>query len=705
MRRVLIGIAIAIAGIIVLIILAVSLINVNRFRPTIQAELQQKLNRPVTLGTLHLRLFPLSVRADGLTIGQSAAFPSPHPFATAQQVYASVGLFSLIGGHPDIKSLVLQDPQIELIRNASGVWNFSDLESGGSQQTATAPPPKPAEKPASSQQASSQPSSGGGSPVTLGKLQINNGQVAVTDEHAKTPRTVYNHIDLTLTNFAPDKQFNLYLAAHLPGPGKELLSLNGKGGPLHGGDTPIAGQLSIQQVSLAGLNTITQRPLPPKTDALMSGTANVATNNGTIDCKGNLTLADATVQGKKLGYPIDAQYDLGLNQKSDQLHIASATIRAGGAAVSLSGDVNFGLTPANLNLHLSTNDASVPDLMNVVSLLGGSSSANDQIKGSISANLAIRGTETAPNVQGQLSSNTLQAQDIVLNNLHANINMDNGVARLSPITAGIFGGQENGNITVDLKTAHPQFSVQSKLSGVDTNALLSAVSSVKDTLYGSLNADANLSFALDASANLARTLNGTLGFDVVNGHLKNVNILSELSKIGKFLNSAPAQTTSGTTLQKLSGTFNIRNGVADTNNLVAALPEGSLSANGSLNLVNEGIDMHATAVLSSGISKDVGGTGIGAFMNTALANNKGELVLPVIVTGTMAHPVFAPDVQSIAKMKLSHLLPTADNPSKMTGGLLGSVLGAALGQSGQQNKNQPKNPIGSILNQLTKKPH
>ncbi len=140
----------------------------------------------------------------------------------------------------------------------------------------------------------------------------------------------------------------------------------------------------------------------------------------------------------------------------------------------------------------------------------------------------------------------------------------------------------------------------------------------------------------------------------------------------------------------------------------------SLSANGSLNLVNEALDMRMTAVLNSGASKSVGGTGVGGFLNTALANNQGELVLPVLVTGTMAHPVFTPDVQAIAKMKLSKLLPTSGDPSKLTSGFVGSVLGnkgaggvlnGILGQGstqGQQNSQQ-QNPINSLLNQFGKK--
>ena len=69
--------------------------------------------------------------------------------------------------------------------------------------------------------------------------------------------------------------------------------------------------------------------------------------------------------------------------------------------------------------------------------------------------------------------------------------------------------------------------------------------------------------------------------------------------------------------------------------------------------------MHVNAVLGKDLSQKVGGTGIGGFMNTALANKNGELVIPVIVTGNLNHPVIAPDVEKLAQMKLNNLLPTS----------------------------------------------
>lgn len=704
MRRPIVILAIVVAVLILAFILTVSLFNVNKFRPRIQAELQTKLGRPVTLGELHLRLFPLSIRVEGLTIGQAAGWPAQHPFATAKEVYASAGLFSLLRGQPHINDLTLDQPQIELIRNAQGAWNFSNIGTGATNQSGQGN--GGAAQPGQTNGQTAQPQQQ--SELTLNQLKITDGQVAVTDERAKTPRAVYNHIDLKVAGFSSNKPFDLDVAAHFPGPGKELLSFSGKAGPFGAGNTqimPITGHLSLQEISVAGVNSVAAGTIPPNTDGVLSGTGDVTSENENVAGKGNFKVDNAVIRGAKLGYPIDAQYDLTMNRKTDQIQIQSGSVKLGPTAISISGGINSASKPSTLNLRVNTANASIGDLSHLASAFGGSSGAGDQVKGSVSADLAITGTLNAPQIQGNLSSGSIQAQGLVLNNVRAKCSTNNGVVTLSPITAGIFGGQANGTIAVDTRPASPLCSVKTNLSGVDTNALLSAVSSLKNTLYGSLATDANLSFGLGSSEDVSKTLNGVVNFNVANGQLKNINILSELAKVGKFLNPTSSAAGKDTALKKFSGTLDIKNGLATTSNLVAVLNEGSLSATGSLNLVNQGLNLHMNAVLAKGISSAVGGSGIGGFLNTALANNQGELVLPVLVTGTTAHPIFAPDVQEIAKMKVNHLLPTSGDPSKLTNGLAGSILGGVLGQQSGQKNQKPQSPLNSLFQQLNKKKH
>src|SRR5438309_7218213 len=106
MRRTLMFSLLAVFAVILAAIVVLSS-TVDRFRPRVQSELQKKLNRQVALGHLGLRLLPLSIKIDSFSIGEDPAFATDKPFAKAQEVAVSIGLFSLITGNPEVKSLVL----------------------------------------------------------------------------------------------------------------------------------------------------------------------------------------------------------------------------------------------------------------------------------------------------------------------------------------------------------------------------------------------------------------------------------------------------------------------------------------------------------------------------------------------------------------------------------------------------------------------
>jgi AsmA protein len=264
---------------------------------------------------------------------------------------------------------------------------------------------------------------------------------------------------------------------------------------------------------------------------------------------------------------------------------------------------------------------------------------------------------------------------LVLNNVRSNVALDHGIVKLNPVTALLYGGQLNGTITADTRPTPMAVTVQTKLNNVDANQLMSSVSSVKDTIYGLLASSGNLSFTASDSNSLARSLNGNLALNLLNGKIAKIDLLSQLAAIGKFAGVGGG--SKATNVAKLAGNFDIRNGVATTNNLQAAIDGGTMAAAGSVNLADQSLNMHLTAVLNKKMSDQVGGTGIGGFMNTALANRNGELVIPVIVTGTFDNPHFAPDVEKIAQMRLNNALPST------AGGLLGGLLGGNKGGQGQ----------------------
>ncbi len=275
-----------------------------------------------------------------------------------------------------------------------------------------------------------------------------------------------------------------------------------------------------------------------------------------------------------------------------------------------------------------------------------------------------------------------------LTNVRSNINLDHGVIQLSPLTAQVFGGQINGSITADMRQDVSNFAVNAKLTGADVNQLLTSVANAKDTVTGTLNATLNQTLALPASGDVTQTLNGPFTFTVTNGKLTKLDLLNELGKIARFGGSAKGFTA----FSNMSGTFEIRNGVATTNDLKAALDVGSMAGSGTINLVNEALSLRLTTVLNKSFSQSIGGTGIGGYMNTALANKNGELVLPAMISGNMNRPIVTPDVQAIAQMKLDNLIPSVGGllggkGGTGTSGILGTLMG---GVQPQQQTHQPQ---------------
>ena len=302
---------------------------------------------------------------------------------------------------------------------------------------------------------------------------------------------------------------------------------------------------------------------------------------------------------------------------------------------------------------------------------------------------------------GTISVGSLIYDRTTLTNVHSGVNLNHGVVQLNPLTGQIYGGQINGSITADLRQVTSSFAVNAKLNGADANQLLTAVGNMKDTLTGTLNANVNQTFATPPSGDVTQTLNGPFSFTLTNGKLMKIDLLNELGKIAKFGGGSKGYTA----ISSMSGTFDVHNGVANTNDLKAALDVGSMAATGTINLVNEALALHMTAVLDKAFSQSVGGTGVGGYLNTALGNKNGELVLPVIIGGTMSHPSVTPDMQKIAQMKLNNLVPSA-------GGLVGSLLGGGQAKQGQQpgkttqptQQQQLQDALGGLLGGSKKKP-
>src|SRR5258708_1923611 len=141
MRRTLRVILVIVAVLIVLVLVAPFLIPVNQFRPTIEEKASAALGRKVDVGNLSLSLFSGSLAADNLVIADDPKF-SKSPFLTAKSIKVGVELLALIL-HKDlnITAIVIDSPEVTLIRSAAGEWNYSSFGAAAAKSQGKPAPP------------------------------------------------------------------------------------------------------------------------------------------------------------------------------------------------------------------------------------------------------------------------------------------------------------------------------------------------------------------------------------------------------------------------------------------------------------------------------------------------------------------------------------------------------------------------------------
>jgi uncharacterized protein involved in outer membrane biogenesis len=367
------------------------------------------------------------------------------------------------------------------------------------------------------------------------------------------------------------------------------------------------------------------------------------------------------------------------------LAVRKVDLRFSGNGVSLD-DADFSIGQTTAHGNLVVNDFSAPRLKFALSANHINVAEWEQLfqsrpkttavasKSSASKSTMQKSFITQATGTGSVIANTIVYDELRLTDVHSTVALDHGIVTMKPVAANLYNGEQAGKIVVNTRTTPTTYTVDSRLQGVDANQLLSSISPVKQTLYGILSANADTHFTTSAGAHsILPSLNGKVSLNLRDGKVANVDLLHQLAGIAQFQRAARA-VEPFTQLLQMTGDFDIRNGVARTNNLKAVIDAGSLAATGTVDLARQKLDLHLTAVLSQEYSQTVGGTNIGGFLNTALANNNGELVIPVIVTGTFQEPQFAPDLQKVAQMKLQNLVPNIDDPANLGKGILGQIL-------------------------------
>ena len=728
-RRIGIALGIIVLLIVVAAAIFVATFDVNQYRGTIQSELEKRMGRRVELGDMRLKLLPPRFRVQDLAIADDPRFSPDAPFVKAKLLDVSVKFLPLLHKQVEIDSLTLQRPSVNLIKNHSGAWNFDSIgpksEMATSRGTSQPHRPKP-QPPQSSTPTSSAPSSTSAQEqFSLRELTIQDGQVSFLDQSQDKKPSLYDHIDVTLRDFAPSRPFTVDATAHMAGVGDQALHLQGQGGPLPEHDlskTPFQGNLELKQVGINDFTKFMNSPALSGTDGVMTGKTRITNTSGKVTAEGETNIQNMKVRGMELGYPVSAQYDLTNDLPSELVTVRKLTVKLGPTPIDVTGTLQTKSTPARLDMNLRANNVSVAEAAKFAAAAGMALSQGTVMAGTVNANLRATGAIDKPAFAGTITGSNLQMsgkdvpQPVQIQSVNLNLTP-------SEIRSNAF------NVVSGATTVNTQFTMRNYLSPspmVDAtlrapNAQLPAILSIaraygltaldKVNGQGALNLDMRASGPVKSisAEEIEKALNGTVNLNFANVKYTGANISKELSLIAGFLNpgSSVQQDSGITNILKMTGNILVKNGIAQTNDLQAQLDIGNIGLAGTANLVSQALNLHATAVISQAVSQKVGGQSVGGFMKTALANNQGELVIPALVTGTFSNPRFEPDLQSLAQMKLKGFIPNINNPASVAStlqNLLGDPKTAAETPQ-NQGQGQQQNELQQIIGLFGKKKH
>jgi AsmA protein len=337
------------AALIVLLIVLPFLVPVNQFRPTIEQKISAALGRQVVLGNLSFSLLSGSVSAENLSIGDDPKFSSS-PFLTAKSLKVGVEILPLIFSKSlNVTGVTIVDPQVTLLRNPAGQWNYSSL--GGA-----AAPAKNA--PASSS-----------AELSVAKLDLKNGGIVIGSTSSQK-RSTYDHVDVSTSNVSTSAKFPFKVSADLPGGGK--FTLAGEAGPVDALDTaltPLNAKLEISSMNLASAGV-----LDPS--AGLGGSldlnATLTSQNGEAQVQGTAKLSKALLiaGGSPASVPLNVDFDTKYDLRKNGGVLNPSAVKIGSAAAHLSGTYQNSGEATVLNVKLDGENMPAKDLEAFLPALG-----------------------------------------------------------------------------------------------------------------------------------------------------------------------------------------------------------------------------------------------------------------------------------------------------------------------------------------------
>jgi AsmA protein len=373
-KKLLLIFVVAVALLIVVIVALPFLINANRFKPTLEADLSNALGRKVEIGNIQLAILSGGVTVDNVSIADDPAF-SRSPFLKAKQLTAGVELIPLIFSKKlEVRSITVTDPEVWLLHSPSGAWNFSSLGGAGSKM-----PSKGA--------ASSDPGD-----FSVAKLKISNGKVIAGTAGARGKTQTYQDVNFEASDLSYSSQFPFQLTAKTPGSG--TVKVEGKAGPLDRNDvslTPFSAKMDVAHLDLGSTGFVDSS----------SGLAGLIDFNGDLASDGRQMSSKGTARADKIKFavagspsrvPVNVNYATDYDLRRETGRLRQGDVHIGNALARLTGTYDTSGAATTIQMKLIGQGMPVTGLQGALPAAGITLPSGASLEsGNLDVNLALSG--------------------------------------------------------------------------------------------------------------------------------------------------------------------------------------------------------------------------------------------------------------------------------------------------------------------------
>jgi len=361
-------VVIAIGGLAV----ALMTVDVDQFRPRIEASLGSTLGRPVSIGKMALSLRELAFTADAIEIGDDPAF-AQQPFVKAERLAVQVAPWPLLSKRElQVTQFTLDKPAIRLRQNRKGAWNFASLT--------------PAETESSNQAPA----------LRIDSLRIDDGQVTIV--HSDGEEDTLSDLDITIDNLSMDAAFPLKLSGTVRGGAR--VAIDAQVGPLLTTDmasSPLSAHLTLDGFDLA--SGLPGGGLAGKLGyrGELTATAGKLNLDGTAMLDGLRLFPDAAVAPAPVRFTHRSNYDLA----SQRGQLGNGEFSLGGAVLAMAGQLDNRGKQMRVDLSIDGKALAVDEVQGLLPMLGIALPENSQLQGGqLNLNLRASGALDALAISG-----------------------------------------------------------------------------------------------------------------------------------------------------------------------------------------------------------------------------------------------------------------------------------------------------------------